>query len=133
MKLKELWYLLLYSFKSFFSEMMSYIYELKKPRTWSTIFLVIFILGLYQQNITLIKWSLPFIALIYIIRQKVDGSYRKDKFTKDIALNKDTEIVKEYYNSYVQKTIRRNEELNINKSIMSYNDWKEKNKTEKMV
>jgi len=117
---KEFLSLLAYSSKSFLETMVEILKEFRKPKTWAYLFLIIFFIGLWNRNIKLVTYSIPAIIVIYIIRQKVDGSYRRKKFEKDLINGKDSWMVKEYYESYKKK-------CKINKILpLSYREWKER-------
>lgn len=124
-KIQELVDLVIYSFKQVVLELGDMVKAFRKPRTWSFIFYMIFAYGLYHQDVKLILVSLVVIIVIYIFLQKIDGEYRNDKFVKDLTLNRDTYIVKEYYRAYKKKNEIINKCKDISKEPLLYTEWKE--------
>ena len=120
MKWKEFKDLVVYSTKYLLEDFISILGEIKKPKTWLSILYVGVGYGIYTQNSAMVKIATPLILIIYIIRQKIDGSYRKDKFLHDVLRSRDTYIVKEYYENYLKS-------CKIKKIIPhEYNIWKTK-------
>lgn len=100
MKLKELFDLISYSLKRFLLDFLDIFGEFKKPKTWLYVMITLLLLGLFMNNKDLVMFTAPSIIIIYIIRQKIDGSYKSDKFERDIMKGKDSYIVEEYYQKY---------------------------------
>jgi hypothetical protein len=92
----------------------------KKPKLWAYVCYSLFFYAVLSNKLILIKLVLPMIFLIYLIRLKIDGKYRKISFERDLLKNRDTYIVKEYYESYLkQQTMRI-------KPIDTFEEWKKK-------
>lgn len=124
MKIKELRDLVVFSVKSILKDMTEWLEELKSPRTWSSILIVAFFIGMYTKRFDIMVWALIFIFIIYIMRQKIDGEYRKEKFEKDILNLKDSYIVEEYYQEYKKKIFNINNTLNRDEVPMTFEMWK---------
>lgn len=100
MKLKETLYLLSYSIKSlFYDDLMEILDSLKKAKTWSMIMYSILFVGIYYRNMTLITLSLPFVILLYIVRQNKEPEYNR-ALREWIFRNNDEKGIMEYYEKY---------------------------------
>ena len=120
-KLREYLWLVYYSFVLEPFEEICYLFEsIKKPKTWFYAALGIATYGAYYKKYNVIKAMLPIIIILYIIRQKIEGSYRRSLLTNDLSKNKDTEIVKQAYENYKKKCFFSNSEP------LEYEQWKQR-------
>lgn len=120
MRFKEFVWLIYYSFiKEPFLELVSILAEVKKAKTWLYIGVIAAAYSAYIGKTVVIKILLPFIILIYLIRNNIEGAYKKDLFEHDLKSGKDTNILQQSYQQYKQKCF-------FAKTVaMSYEDWKE--------
>ena len=117
MKLKELLYLVWYSIKSLFTDLLEFFSALKKAKTWSFILYATFFLGVYYRNYTVMKIALPAILLLYILRQNKEPDYNKS--VRDRAFQQgDDEKIKLYYDRYKKQCYYSRKEP------LSYDDYK---------
>lgn len=108
-----------YSFKSLFKDSLLFLAEFKKPQTWSVIMYTSTFIVIYLQRFDLLKWMLPAIVVIYILRQRIDGGYKKE--IKDKAVIKDNDIIlDEEYKKYTQDCYFKKVQP------LPYDIWKEK-------
>lgn len=122
MKIRELYYLIVYSIVSFISDILEIFSLIRKPQTWSYIVFFSIIIAGYYQKYKVVPYLIVSMFLIKIIRDKKEGAYRKYIFDHDIKNDIDSTLVKESYRKYKQK-----EEI-IKKIPLSFEDWKAKQK-----
>ena len=111
-------YSLKYSFKEIGRDLLDFLSDFKKPGTWSAILYVVCFYAVLKKNYNLFSWLIPLIALIYIIRQRVDGKYRIELFKKALRNNNEL-ILKEEYKKYTRECYFTKQEPNI------FETWKE--------
>lgn len=135
-KLKELYYSTMYdlgysiyySFKGLWqpikdvpSNFFRLFKELKKPRSWSGLLYGSALYSVITGNLKLFKWLVPMIAIIYYIRQRIDGEYRQGIYHRALKTDNDF-ILKDEYDKHVKKLYF------MKKKPESYDEWKEKEK-----
>ena len=101
-QLYERLYFIYYSVKDIFIDIVNLLEDLKKPRMWSTILYVTFFIAAYKRDFKLMKWTLPLIFIVYLIRQKKDTKWKGELFEKDLRRNIDSDIVKDHYKRYTK-------------------------------
>ena len=112
-------YSLKYSFKEIGNDLIELISKFQSPRTWSTIFYLIMIFAIIKNRLDLFKFIIPTILAIYVMRQRLDGRYKKELFKKALAKDDDL-ILKEIYQKYKRNCFFKKVEPN------DYEVWKEK-------
>lgn len=133
--LYEKLYFIYYSVKEIVLDVVNLIEEFKKPRMWSIILYATFFIAVYNRNIRLMWTTLPFIFIVYLIRQKRDTKWRRELFEKDLRKNIDSDIVKKHYEHY------KNHCRFSRKEPIGLDEWKlseikkldEKNKSDKNI
>lgn len=122
MKLKEFWQLLVYSVKSFFEDTVSLVASIKSPKTWNYIIFATFLAAVYYKKYMWMVSLIPLFILIKIIRDKKEGTYRKEAFDRDIMKGVDSDLVKARYNEYIMSCAY--------KKVVPYTfeEWKEDKK-----
>ena len=123
MNIKELAYLVWYSIKSLLGDFVNLLLEFKRPETWFYILMAAFMFAAYYREITVIKWLVPLILIIYIIRHKQEGKYHTDLVEKAFLKGDDT-ILQEEYEKYIRDCFYKK------LSPYSYDEWKSKEKKE---
>lgn len=116
---KEFAYLLYYSVRAFFRDIAVVLSELKRPRTWSWVLMSTVFVSIYYREYNWLKVIIPLLFIVKIIRDKQEGRYRRELFEKDLRAGKDTDLVKEYYESYT-RDCRYSGKL-----PKEYKEWKE--------
>lgn len=111
-------YSLWYSVKEFFRDLADMVEEIKKPRTWLSVLYIVSFYSIFYKKWTLFRWLIPCIIIVYIIRQRVDGRYRRDIKKKAFLTNNET-ILKEEYRKYQRDCYFSH------KDNLSYELWKE--------
>lgn len=119
-KIYEALYPIYFGIKELIVDILSFIEELKKPRTWSAILYGTFFVAAWYKNFTLMKWTLPLILIIYFIRQKKERRYIKDMYRRDLKNGIDSDIVKGHYERYVKQCGFSHKER------MPFGEWKQK-------
>lgn len=117
-KLRYTLYWIYYSFKELFIEPFRLLEELKKPKMWATILYIIFFGSVYARNYTVMKWTLPMILIVYLVRQKRDRKYIGEMFIRDLRKDNDTDLVKEHYERYSKQCFFSKTEP------ISFEEWK---------
>ena len=132
MKLKRLLYeqlyFVYYSVKELGMDVIHLLLELKKPRMWSAILYGTFFVAAYLRNFRLMKWILPPIFIVYLIRQKKEKQWKGELYEKDLKRNIDSYIVKEHYDLYKRQCYFAH------KDPLNFDEWKQfeiKNKIKK--
>ena len=116
--LYEKLYFIYYSVKELLMDIVNLIEELKKPRMWSAILYATFFVAAYARNFKLMRWTLPLIFIMYLIRQKKERKYISELFEKDLKRSIDSNIVKEHYDIY------KKQRYFAHKEFLDFNDWK---------
>ena len=128
MKLKRLLYerlyFVYYSVKELGMDVVNLLLELKKPRMWSAILYGTFFVAVYLRNFKLMRWTLPIIFIIYLIRQKQEKHWKGELFEKDLKRNIDSYIVKEHYNLYNKQCYFAHKES------LDFSRWKKRERKE---
>ena len=118
MKPREFLYLIKDSFATLAEDIFSILLSLKKPATWSYLMLGSMILAVYYDKGFLLPYLFVGISIIKIIRDQKEGGYRRKLLKKDLFNNNDSDIVKEFYASYIKK------QKIINMPALPFEDWK---------
>lgn len=116
-KAKQVPYLIWYSLKSFKSDLAGVLATLKQPRTWFSIIIVVFTIGVYYRNITLIKVVLPIMFVLYVIRHGQESDFHRAIKERAFLKGKDEEVQK-YYERY-----KRDQYL-ARKKFVSFKEYK---------
>lgn len=90
----------------------------KKPGTWSAIILGSLFLALLYRNVTAFKWLIPIAIIIYIVRQRIEGEYRRELKKHALRKGKDILLEKEY-EKYKRKTYFMKQQ------VLSFQEWKQ--------
>ena len=118
MTLKEMLYLLGYSIKHLLNDLVDFLLEFKKAKTWGFIFYFTLVYAYFTNNIVLYWTALPIIGLIYVVRQHKEPRYHLELKKKALLTNNESEVRK-YYESYKKNCFFSN------KNPMSYEAFKE--------
>ena len=117
MKLKEIPFLIFYSFKSLVMDLVELAESFKKAKTWSFILYATFFLAVYYKQYTLMKIALPIILILYVIRQDKEPEYNKELKEKAFLKGDDKEMLR-YYQRYKKQCYFSKKEA------LSYEDYK---------
>ena len=116
--LYERLYFIYYSVKEFLLDIVNIIKELKKPKMWLAILYATFFVAAYMRNFKLMKWVLPPIFIVYLIRQKIEKHWKGELFAKDLKRGIDSNIVKEHYSLY------KKQRYFAHKEFSDFDEWK---------
>lgn len=114
-------YSIWYSLKDIASEMWGFILEFKKPNTWSTLLYIACFYAFMTKNFQLFLWLIPGIALVYLIRQRVDGRYRHEMYISALMSDNDM-LLQDDYEKYKRECFFTKQ------SCLDYTQWKESEK-----
>jgi len=97
MRIREVPFLLWYSAKSIlWTDPKEVVVSLKNPRTWSYILYATVIISVWYGWYTMLRFSLPLLALTYIVVQHNEPSYHK-ALRRHAFLKNDREFVMKEY------------------------------------
>lgn len=88
-----------YSFKDICLSGIDMLAEFKKPSAWSSILYIVTFYAIIMKKTYLFKWTIPGIIIVYVIRQRVDGAYRK-ALKEKAFLHNDEMILQDEYEKY---------------------------------
>ena len=90
-----------YSIKQLGNSFVELIESFKHPDTWNSIMYVIVFYAVLTRNTKIVKWSIPIIITIYIIRQRIAGGHHVE--IRERALRSNNQyILKDEYNKYTR-------------------------------
>jgi len=116
-------YSIYHSIKSIGLEVGDLLLQLKKPRTWFAILIFVMVYGIITKDILLLKWAPISILIVYWLRQRIDGKYKRELKLKALMHNNDI-ILKEEYEKYKRTCYFSKKEA------LDYELWKKEELTE---
>lgn len=117
-KIYEELYFIWFGVKELTLAPIQFLTEFKKPKMWSAMLYVVFVYAAYTRNIKLVWSVIPFILLVYFIRQKKDTQHIAEMYEKDLRRNIDSDMVKHRYERYQSQCSFAH------KAPISFEDWK---------
>jgi len=119
MRPKEFLYLLWYSVRTFFTDVVELILELRNPKSISYILLGIMFIAAYYRNYRLLYILAPVVLFIKIARDRIEGKFTYELFERDLKNGKNSNLVMQYFHKYTKKCSFAN------KLPLKFDEWKE--------
>jgi hypothetical protein len=96
MRIKDIPYLIWFSFKSIFLELLKVLASFRESRTWFYVFMAVFAIGVYEKNYSLVKIALPAALLMYFVMKRKEPDYGTALRDRAFLKNNDIEIMHHY-------------------------------------